>query len=78
MNWTHHPDSPWGDIDICVHGCTRTHRYHEDPRYLPVCIHCDYDANDNIHLSDECNCSTGSTWHKDDQCLRCTPPNEIK
>ena len=25
FGWTHYPDSPWGDIDICVHGVTRTH-----------------------------------------------------
>jgi len=23
--WKHYPESPWGDIDICPHGCTRPH-----------------------------------------------------
>ena len=34
--WKHYPDSPWGNIDICPHGCTREYGSTEKE-----CIFCD-------------------------------------
>jgi len=30
FGWKHYPDSPFGDVDICVHGVCRTHGTHDD------------------------------------------------
>jgi len=73
--WTHHPKSPWGDIDICSHGCCRNHRYNDKNPHPPICIKCDYPNNANIHLKHcpvcNINSASGQTWHQDNVCLRC-------
>ena len=38
MTWEHYPHSPFGDIDICDHGCTRS----PSERSVRNCIYCDY------------------------------------
>lgn len=66
--WTHHPDSPWGDIDICAHGVTRDHG--DTKKY---CIYCDY-PEDSVWTSGHCpNCHEGTVQGHflNGKCLRC-------
>ena len=65
ITWKRYPNSPWGDIEICEHGCTR--EYGSTER---VCVHCDYPADANIVLSNCAVCGS-TTWHLDGECLRC-------
>jgi len=30
FGWTHYPNSPFGDVDICTHGVCRTHGTNDD------------------------------------------------
>lgn len=64
-NWKHAPDSPWGDVDICYHGCTRPHDSTKQ-----VCIICDYPADADIKCK-RCDICDADTWHLDDNCLAC-------
>lgn len=65
MTWKRYPNSPWGDIEICEHGCTREHGSTEK-----VCVHCDHPADANIVLSNCAVCGS-TTWHLDGECMRC-------
>ena len=70
MSWKHYPDSPWGDIDICIHGCTRPHGSTEK-----VCVFCDYPENANLELF-WCEGCESITWHLDKHCLKCEVRNK--
>ena len=69
MTWEHHPDSPWGDIDICEHGCTKFHGK-TDRVY---CVYCDLDGNFDVQIKPCKCCDGGYTWHIENRCLRCSP-----
>ncbi len=75
--WTYHPDSPFGDVDLCSHGCCRDHR--EDNVHPPICIDCDFPDDANIHLDYCPHCQSeceAQTWHLDDVCLKCKRPTK--
>ncbi len=65
ITWKRYPSSPWGDIEICEHGCTREYGSTEK-----VCVHCDYPSDANIVLS-RCTVCGSTTWHLDGECMRC-------
>jgi hypothetical protein len=68
MSWEYFPNSPFGDVDICNHGCTRQVL----DRDKKICISCDYPSNANIMCLPCLNCNpTGGTWHLDGNCLIC-------
>lgn len=71
MTWKHYPDSPFGDVDICEHGCCRPHG-----NELHRCVICDHPGE--VHLAACAVCSGGGrtievqTWHDEQgNCLRC-------
>ena len=67
--WSHYPKTPFGDIDICLHGCTREHG-----DTSKKCIICDYTEEEFKRMEmKECenpDCK-GKGWHLDGKCLRC-------
>lgn len=69
MTWKHYPNSPFGDIDICDHGCTRAHG-----STAKECLLCDYPPSYFKQLKmlpcPKCN-PKGSTWHYHGKCLCC-------
>jgi hypothetical protein len=65
MAWKYYPKSPFGDVDICDHGCTRSHG-----STIPICVFCDYPMNANLKLSNCSKCKS-ITWHLEGKCLRC-------
>jgi hypothetical protein len=74
MTWKRYRDSPFGDIEICPHGCTKDHG---DKR--KHCIHCDYSEKEKKYLkmevckrcSEERHCEQSFTWHYRGKCLAC-------
>jgi hypothetical protein len=65
MTWQHYPNSPFGNIDICKHGCTRDHG---DTN--PNCLYCDYPPN-TISTFDKCPKCKATTHHIAGFCLKC-------
>uniref|UniRef100_A0A6M3IEH2 Uncharacterized protein n=1 Tax=viral metagenome TaxID=1070528 RepID=A0A6M3IEH2_9ZZZZ len=63
--WEYYPDSPWGDVDICVHGCIRGH----GARGIN-CTICDLQKDAELKLQ-YCKKCDAMTWHWADKCLRC-------
>ena len=53
--WKHYPNSPFGNVDICLHGCVRFHGSKEK-----VCVFCDYKSRVQLQFCKECNVTT---WH---------------
>jgi hypothetical protein len=73
MTWKHYPNSPFGNIDICDHGCTRNHG-----DIKRNCINCDYPKEVlNKLIFSPCSNKCKSfgvasiTWHYHGLCLKC-------
>jgi len=74
MTWQHYPDSPFGDVDICEHGCCREHGDERD-----LCVYCDHDGKVYLAPCEKCSGTEEGdrvivqTWHDEQsgKCLRC-------
>jgi len=73
MTWKHYPRSPFGDIDICEHGCTRPHGSTKKE-----CMICDYPDNVKCEMMECKACSEAKgiegirTWHVNGRCIPCS------
>jgi hypothetical protein len=75
MVWNHYPNSPFGDIDICEHGCDREHG---DTH--PVCIYCDYPEDSKFSMFHCKNCNPNTkvlNWFLNNKCIKCGKEYEI-
>jgi len=78
MTWTHYPNSPYGNIDICEHGCVRDHGSKEKE-----CIICDYPKNVKLEMLPCAECkklknAIINTWHINGRCIPCSRRKKIK
>lgn len=67
-SWKNYPDSPWGNVDICAHGCMREHG-----DTTPQCVLCDYGLDEDLtgYSHEYCEKCESKTHHIDGKCLRC-------
>jgi hypothetical protein len=81
MTWKHYPNSPFGNIDICEHGCTREHGSTEKE-----CIYCDYPNRVKLEMR-ECKICEKllpqgikniGTWHVNGKCISCSKRRKKK
>jgi len=73
MTWKHFPNSPFGDIDICEHGCTREHGSTKKE-----CIICDYSKNAKLQILPCAECKSIGTWHVNGKCIPCSQRRKAK
>jgi hypothetical protein len=73
MTWKHYPNSPFGNIDICEHGCTREHG-----SMKRECIYCDYPERSKLEMYEckvcekVCGLKGVKTWHVNGKCIPCS------